>query len=257
LSLPRKRQAVVLRLLPSGRVLLVAIAALAIAAGAYGLARETGMFAIARIEVQGASPQVAAQVRAALRSFSGTSLLGLNGAAVVQRVESLPTVRSATYDRAFPHTLRIRVVPEEAVAVLRRGTSSWLVSARGRVIGVTDRTRFRALPRIWLPQAAEVDVGSILADGDGGAAARALTAFASSRFPRRVAWARVDAGSLRLGLRSGLELRFGALTELQLKIAIAQSILPTLPLPTNGGPSYLDVSVPDRPVAGTNTQPGG
>jgi cell division protein FtsQ len=257
LSLPRKRQSVVVRLLPSGRVLAIGIATLAISAGCYGLARETGMFAIDRVEVEGAPPHVALQVREALRTFKGTNLLALNGAAVLQRLESLPTVRSATYDRAFPHTLRVRVVPEQAVAVLRRGTSSWLVSARARVIGSTDRTRFRSLPRIWLPQAAQVDVGSMLADDDGGAAARALTAFASSGFPRRVAWARVESGSLRLGLRSGLELRFGPLAELQLKIAIAQTILPTLRLPSQGGPTYLDLSVPDRPVAGTNAQPAG
>ncbi len=236
---------------------MIGTAALSIAAGAYGLARETGLFAIDRLDIRGAPPQVAAQVRTALRPFEGTNLLALNGAAVLQRVESLPSVRTATYDRAFPHTLRVRIVPEKPVAMLRRGSSSWLVSARARVIGAADRTRFRSLPRIWLPQAAQVDIGSILADEDGGAAARALTAFGSSSFPRRVAWARVDAGSMRLGLKSGLELRFGPPTELPLKIAIAQTILPTLPLPANGGPTYLDVSVPDRPVAGTNTQPAG
>ena len=122
---------------------------------------------------------------------------------------------------------------------------------------MTDGTHFRSLPRIWLPAASVVDLGSILADDDGGAAARALTAFGSTGLPRRVGWVRVEAGSLRLGLRSGLELRFGSITELPLKIAIAQSIWPTLSLPANGGPTYLDLSVPDRPVAGKNAQPAG
>jgi cell division protein FtsQ len=257
LSLPRKRPPALLRRLPSGRALLVGIAALSIAGGLYGLARETGMFAIRSFEVEGASPAIAAQVRATLESFAGTSLLRLNGAAVIDRLEALPAVRSATYDRAFPHTLRVRIVPEQPVAVLRRGLSSWLVSARGRVIGDTDRSRFRTLPRIWLTPSAQVQIGSMLADPSGGAAARALTSFRTSGLPRRVAWARVQAGSLVLGLRNGLELRLGSLTELPLKIAIAQSILPTLTPPALRGPTYLDVSVPDRPVAGTNTQPGG
>ena len=257
LSLPRRRPPALLRIVPSGRALLIAGAAVSISAGLYGLARETGMFAIRGVEVDGAPPAVAAQARAALRSFDGASLLSLDGTAVVQKLEALSTIRSATYDRAFPHTLRVDVVPEVPVAVLRRGASSWLVSARGRVIAQTDRLRSRSLPRIWLPAGAAIDVGGILADEDGGAAARALTAFSPSGFPRRVAWARVDAGSLRLGLRSGLELRFGPPTELPLKIAVAQSILPTLALPSLGGPTYLDLSVPDRPVAGTNAQPGG
>jgi cell division protein FtsQ len=246
-----------LRILPSGRALIVGIATVSIVAGLYGIARETGIFAIERIEIRGATPAIAAQAQAVLRSFEGTNLLSLNGAAAVQRLESLPTIRSATYDRAFPNTLRVLVVPEIPVAVLRRGPSSWLVSARGRVVAAADPAQFRSLPRIWLPASAVVEVGSILADDDGGAAARALTAFSASAFPRTVAWARVDSGSLRLGLRSGLELRFGPMTELPLKIAIAQGILPTLVLPSRGGPTYLDLSVPDRPVAGTNTQPAG
>ena len=246
-----------LRVLPSGRALLAAIATVAIAAGLYGLARETSMFAIRSVKVEGASSAIAAQAEAALRSFDGTNLLALNGAAVVQKLESLPTVRSATYDRDFPYTLRVRIVPESPVAVLRRGASSWLVSTRGRAIGTVDRLRYRSLPRIWLAPTAQIDVGTIVGDDDGGVAARALADFASSGFTRRVAWARVHAGSLRLGLRSGLELRLGSLVELRLKIAIVQSILPTLALPSHGGPAYLDVSVPDRPVAGTNSQPGG
>ena len=243
--------------MPSGRALLVAIATVLIAAGLYGLARGTNMFAIHSVTVDGAPPSIASQAEAALRSFNGTNLLTLNGAAVVRKLESLPTIRSATYDRDFPHTLRVRIVPESPVAVLRRGASSWLVSTRGRVIGPVDPLHYRTLPRIWLSAAAQIDIGSTLADNDGGAASRALAEFASSGFTRRVACARVQAGSLWLGLRSGLELRLGSFVDLRLKIAIVRSILPTLAPPSGGGPGYLDVSVPDRPIAGTNPQPGG
>ena len=92
------------------------------------------MFAVARIEVRGGSPEVTRQVDAALASLVGRPLVGLDGAAVLQQVDALPTVVGASYDRAFPHTLRIYVVPERPVAVLRRGAESWLVSARGRVM---------------------------------------------------------------------------------------------------------------------------
>ncbi len=257
LSLPRRRPPALERLLPSGRTLLVGVAAVSIAGGLYGLARETGMFAVRKLVIEGAPPAIAAQARSVLASFVGKNLLSLNGAAIIEKLDALPTVHGASYDRAFPNTLKIRIVPEQPVAVLRRAQTSWLVSARGRVIGTTDRLRFRSLPRIWVTQGAQVEIGGILADQDGGAAARALTAFQSSGFPRRVAWARVEGGSLVLGLRSGLELRLGSLTELPLKIAIAQSIIPSLTLPALGGPSYLDVSVPDRPVAGRNAQPVG
>lgn len=256
LSLPRRRPPAILRALPSGKALLVAAVLVACAGGLYALARQTSMFAVNRVDVEGAPPALAKTINTELTSFAGNSLVSLDGAAVVNRLESLPTVVSASYDRDFPHTLRVRVVPERAVAVLRSGASSWLVSARGRVMGVVDRMRFRTLPRIWLPPQARVEVGSFLSD-DPGTAARALRAFTATGFARQAIWARIHDAQLTVGLRSGVELRFGAPTDLALKIAIVRSILPTVSSPSAGGPSYLDVAVPERPVAGSNTQPAG
>jgi cell division protein FtsQ len=256
LSLPRRKPSVLLRALPSGRALLVATALVLVAAGLYGLGRETSMFAVRSIDVQGASPELAAQVRAAIRPVEGTSLLALKSSAIVARLEDLPLVRSASYDRDFPHTLRIRIIPEQPVAVLRSGAASWLISARARVIAVVESGTRRGVPRIWLPAGFEVSPGSFLAD-EAAAAARALRAFVSSGFANRVTWARIRNGELTLGTYSGLELRLGAPVDLPLKIAVAQKIALTLAPPSQGGPAYLDVSVPERPVAGSNPQVGG
>jgi cell division protein FtsQ len=255
LSLAR-RTALIDRWLPSRRSLAVAALAVVAAGGLYLIARETPMFAVRRVDVQGASPAVARQVRAALGRYSGTSLLALDGAAVLRTLEDLPTVMTAAYDRDFPHTLRVQVVAESPVAVLRRGAGAWLASARGRVIGRVARSRYRTLPRIWLPARTEIDVGGFL-DGDAAASAQALREFVATRFAHRVLWARVAGGQLSLGLRSGLELEFGAPTALDLKLAVVRTILPTLARPSSGGPNYLDVSVPERPVAGTKSQVGG
>jgi hypothetical protein len=56
-------------------------------------------------------------------------------------------------------------------------------------------------------------------------------------------------------LASGLELRLGDLQAVRLKLAVASRILPGLL--ARGGYAYLDVSVPERPVAGLNPQPEG
>jgi hypothetical protein len=61
-------------------------------------------------------------------------------------------------------------------------------------------------------------------------------------------------GRLVAGLRSGLELRFGPPLDLGLKLAVARGVLPTLAAPSGGGPRYLDLTVPERPVAGTDPQ---
>jgi len=257
LSLPRRRRVDVLRLAPSGRSLLVGIALLLVAGGLYGLARETSMFAVDAIRVEGAQPALAAEVRAELRRYEGRSLVGVDPGAVEQRVAGLPAVRSASVDRAFPHTLGVRVVPELPVAVLRRGADSFLVSARGRVIAPIERGAHSELPRIWLPTTTDIELGSFLGGQDGGLAARSLAAFVGSGFPGRVTFVRALDGQITLGLRGGLEIRLGAPVDLRLKIAIAHGIVPALALPSAGGPDYLDIAVPERPVAGRHPQPAG
>jgi len=54
-------------------------------------------------------------------------------------------------------------------------------------------------------------------------------------------------------LRSGLALELGEPTDIRLKLAIARRALGALP----AGAAYVDVSVPGRPVAGTNSQLSG
>jgi cell division protein FtsQ len=257
LRLPRRRELYVLRFAPSGRPFAIGLSVVLVAVGLYAVARETSMFAVRSIQVVGASPALAVEIRSELTSLDGRSLVALNGDAVGRRVDGLAAVRSAVVDRAFPHTLRIHIVPELPVAVLRRGVDSWLVSARSRVIGTIERAGRSDLPRIWLPSRTELTKGAFLADQPGALAARSLAAFVGSGFPSRVAFVRALDGQITLGLRGGLEILLGAPVDLRLKIAIARGILPTLALPRAGGPDYLDITVPERPVAGRNPQPSG
>jgi cell division protein FtsQ len=217
---------------------------IAVAAGAYTVARQTSAFAIGQLEITGVPADVRQQVRRVLAPLMGTNLLALDGAALARRAEALPAVMSIRYDRAFPHTLRISVVPESPVAVLHRGTETWLVSARGRVVKRIRNGTYPALARAWVPRKAHVAVGAFLAPAAGGTAARALAL--AQRFPAHIATASLAGGELVFRLRSGLELRLGAPTDVRLKLAIARRALAQL-LP---GATYLDVSVPERPVAG-------
>jgi len=254
LSLPRKRRLDVLRFAPSGRSLLSGVALVLVAVGLYALARETSMFAVGTIRIEGAPPAVAADVRRELRRYDGQSLVTVDANVVEQRLDGLPTVRSSVIDRSFPHTLRVRVVPEIPVAVLRRGADSFLVSARGRVIAPVALGTHRPLPRIWLPVRTELDIGSLLGGEAGGLAARSLAAFVGSGFTNRITFVRALDGQIPLGLLGGLEIRLGVPVDLRVKIAIAHGIVPRLALPSEGGPDYLDIGVPERPVAGRNPQ---
>lgn len=246
--LPRTRVRVAV---PSVRSLLVGIALLALAGGAYAVARQTSAFAVDRIDVRGASPRVAGQVRREVASLRGTSLLSLDGGALVRDLDALPTVVTAGYDRAFPHTLRIDVVPERPVAVVRQGAKAWLVSARGRVLRAIPRQGARPLTRIWIPRTTPVTVGGFLPANHATAIARALAL--AARFPAHIAFASLRRDGLLFRLRNGLELRLGDPTDIRLKLAIARAAMRRMP----AGTLYLDLSVPGRPVAGSNSQLSG
>jgi cell division septal protein FtsQ len=245
-ELPRGRRIDVRRLLPSGPSLLAGFTLLALGAASYGVARETGLFAIRTIEVVGAPPDVSARVGAALAPLEGTSLVGLSARDLDRKIVGLPDVVGVTHDRAFPHTLRVYVLPERALLVLRRGEESWLVSARARVVRPLERGALRLLPRIWVPREVDVAAGDTLADGPARRAVRVLV-LARNGLPARVRAVRLDGPETTLILRSGVEVRLGREHDLQLKLAVAAAVLPRI----SEQSTYLDVAVPDRPVAGT------
>lgn len=234
------------RLAPTRRSVVIGFGVLAVALGAYLLARETRLFAIDRIEVSGGPRPVAEQVHRALASLEGTPLVGFDGTAVLRRVEALPTVLRASYDRDFPHTLRITVVPERPASVLRRGPDSWLVSADGRVIEQLSGAVPR-LPRIWVSTHAPVRTGAAVAGAGPSTAARAVGL--SGAFAGRVASASYSEGALVFRLHSGLEVLLGAAADIKLKAAVAERVLARVP----PGSTFLDVSMPGRPVSGAGS----
>ena len=236
----------VARLAPSGRSLITGFVLIAVAAGLYAGARTSSVFAVRTVEVRGAGPADAARVRRALAPLIGESLLAVGGDDVEVRVLRLPEVARVTFDRAYPHTLKVTVVPELPTVVVRRGAESWLVSSRGRVLRKIPRGSAARLPRVWVPRDSELARGATADAAAGGDAARAVAILRSARFRLSVRTVRTDEAGLTLFLRDGVELRFGEPTNLRLKLAVARRALPFV-----GPASYLDVSVPQRPVSGT------
>jgi len=232
------------KIAPSGRSLLIGLLIFLTALGLYAAARGTSAFAVRRVAVDGAAPEVAAEVQKQLSPAIGKSLLGLDLAELEHRAETVPMVAAASFDRAFPHTLRIAIVPEVPVAVLRQGSSSWLAAAGGRVVAELERGARPGLPRIWLKRDVQIRLGEAV----GGTQLRAIAAVAplvSNPLPLDVASAVATRGELKLVLRNGLELRLGDSRDLPVKLEVARRVIPRLA----GAGGYLDVSVPDRPVA--------
>jgi len=242
----------VAQLVPSSRSIALSLALAVLAVLAYLVARETPVFAVRTIEVAGVRPADARRVEAALRPLQGKSLLEIRGDDVARLATALPSVAGVSYDRAFPSTLRVRVEREQPVAVVRRGVEAWLVSRRGRVIKRIAQRTHRALPRIWLRQTVAVSLGGTLPSGGGAEEVTMLDALNGGRIGARVGSVHEMEGQWVYVLRGGLEVRVGARSQLALKLAIARRILARTPVF-----GYLDVSVPERPVATQEPQLSG
>jgi hypothetical protein len=82
-------------------------------------------------------------------------------------------------------------------------------------------------------------------------AARAVADLREVRFPGRVKGVQTRNGEATLTLQDGRVILLGEPSDLLLKVAVAGQILRRL----HGSLRYVDVSVPERPVASANLQP--
>jgi cell division septal protein FtsQ len=233
----------------------IAAAAAAVLALLYLAARETPLFAVRTVAITGGSEAVRKAVREAAQPVEGESLVALDGKALVRELEALPSVRSASYDRAFPSTLRIFVHPELPLGIVRLGPDRWVVSERGRIIRryTSDSERY---PRFRLPGRPNVVPGSYMTDPGAQVVLGAL-AVVPRNFPVRIQMVRLEGGRLTMDLWAPWgrpELRLGEAVDVQAKLAVAAVVLRSLSADERSSVGYVDVSVPERTVVGSNLQ---
>lgn len=239
-------------LLPSGRSLAVGFALLLGALLLYVGARQTSVFDVRSIEVETEPAGHSRMVERALRPIEGTSLLELDDGTITRRLERLPHVHLLGYDRSFPDGLRVHVSVERPVAVVRRADENWLVSGEGRVLRKLDVRLRRPLPVVWAPRSFEPEVGTIIRLDEPSRAVAALASLrpAAPKFYGRIWYAAPAEHGLTLVLRDRFEIRLGEASQLAVKLEVARHVLAAIR--ELGSPAtYVDVSVPERPVAGT------
>ena len=235
------------RFVPSGRSLLLAFAVLGGAIAVYWGAYASSVFAVDRVQVLGAPPEIVREVEFATKGVIGTSLVAVDADDIEGKLRALPSVAGVSVDRAFPHTVVVRIAPERGVAVARRGHSSWLVTGSGKVIREIETGTERIYPRLWLARGVAVRVGGTL-PASFVPATRALSAVLEAKLPRRVKAIRATGEEFTLVLRRGPEIRLGEATDVGLKVAVAEAVFRLV----DDDAAYIDVSVPERPVAGSS-----
>lgn len=225
-------------LLPIFLVLIVVLVGMG--ALGYRLIAATGAFDVHQVEVSG-STTVAPSVRLrALDEIGSVSMLSVDPDRLAAVVATIPRIQSAQVDRAFPNTLRIRVVPERPVALAPTGSGLVVLAASGRVLGpVTAGTS--GLPML---AAAPSDLpgagGTITAPG-------VLEELALAAAPTRgLRFRAIGYGQDGLVGRTdrGTEVRIGDSRQLAIKLRVARSVLRR----ATGTVEYIDVTVPTAPA---------
>ena len=241
---------------PWRRVAGITAAAAALLALLYLAARETPLFAVRTVEITGGSQAVRKATREAAQPVEGESLVALDGKSLIRELEALPSVRSASYDRAFPSTLRIFVRPELPLGVVRLGAERWVVSERGRIISRFASGSSERYPRFELPGRPNVVPGAYLTDPGARVVLGAL-AVVQKNFPVRIHMVRLEGGRLTMDLRApwgSPELRLGEAGDVKVKLAAAAVVLRSLSADAHSPVGYVDVTVPERTVVGGNPQ---
>jgi cell division protein FtsQ len=204
--------------------------------------RNLGWFAIDEVTIEGATTSQQ-QIKAAVERASGDmTTLHIKDDALRDAVARFPTVATVSASTSFPHTLHVRITERLPVAYVQMGDRRTPVSGDGYLLAGASFDS-KALPRIEGASAR----GPRL-DDDAGAQAAILGATPAPLRERITSssWDEEEGGVV-LQLENGPEVRFGDGSRAADKWAAAVAVLSS---PERGSPSYLDVGVPERPVAG-------
>ena len=222
----------------------VLLAVLLLVAGLYLLwLRDSGLVAVDKVEVSGVSGRDADRVRAALDNAArGMTTLHVDREALEQAVEVFPVVQAIRVETDFPGGMRIEVIQHSPVAVLVSGDARIPVAGDGSVLaGIPTEG---SLPEIrtetTIPdRQLEAGVALDSARVAGGAPGVLI---------ERLEGVERDAErGLVVTVRDGPELIFGGTDRLEAKWAAALRVLADSDA---AGAKYVDVRIPERPVAG-------
>jgi cell division protein FtsQ len=208
--------------------------------------RSSSLVAVRQVSVTGLAGADASQIRQALVARArGMTTLSVDVGSLRAAVSGYAEVQGLRVSTSFPHGLRVHVVEHIPVGVVRLGDREVVVDQSGALLPDAPISGHLPLLQVGVGEGQQ----SLQDRGGAGAQAIALLAAAPWQMLTRLAWVRVAAGDgLVAGLRSGPELVFGDATRLALKWAAVDAVLAD---GSAAGASYVDVTDPARPAAGT------
>jgi cell division protein FtsQ len=224
------------------RLILAAVALVALWATYMLWFRNLPLFSIDEVTVTGATTNAPAIKQAVEQVAGDMTTLHIKDDELRDVVAHFPTVASVGATTSFPHTLHVTVTERLPVAFIKVGPHRTAVSADGYLLlGASFDPK--DLPRIE-----GVNTHGVRLDGDAAAQAAILGATPRPLRDRVTSSSWDDQqGGVVVSLDGGPDLRFGDGSRARDKWTAAVAVLSSS---EHGSPSYLDVSVPDRPVSG-------
>ena len=224
------------------RVLAAAVILLALYGGYMLWFRDLSWFAIHGVTIKGATTNER-EIKSAVERVAGDmTTLHIKDDELRNAVARFPTVASVAAGTSFPHGLQVTVTERLPVAFVQIRGQRTAVSADGYLLAGADFDA-KALPRIEgaAARGARLD--------EDAAAQAAILGATPGPLKNRITTSTWDdqRGGVVVDLRDGPEVRFGDGARAQDKWQAAVAVLSG---DQRGSPSYLDVSVPDRPVSG-------
>jgi len=130
-----------------GGLLLLALLAIAAGAGAHRWVTTSPRFAVAAVDVQGASRLSADRIRTVAGVAPGDNLWSVDTNQVRARLEGMPEIRRADVVRALPNRLTILVEERRPFTLVHAGRLHWL-DDEGHVLGEETRAVAPEVPII-------------------------------------------------------------------------------------------------------------
>lgn len=233
------------RISPHGRRRLTVLALLlvALAAGYVFWLRDSSLVRVDKVTVSGVDTADGARVRAKLTAAARhMTTLHVDAAALRRAVADEPIVQSLSVRADFPHGLTISIVQNRPVALLVANGRQVAVAPDGTILDASKVDNGLPIVRVGsLPTAGRMP--------DGPARDRvAVAATAPARLLPRIASISIQHGRGAVAqLQHGPVVIFGQAEALDRKWTAAVAVLSNR---SSQGATYIDVRMPDRPVAG-------
>lgn len=219
----------------------LAVLAVLVGAGLVWL-RDSSLVAVETVSIHGAEGRSGPAIRTALqRAAKEMTTLHIRRDRLRRAVSAYPVVRDIRTSADLPHRLKIDVVLYDPVAVVELDGRRVAVAADATVL--PDEPASAALPQV--PSAGGIVAGR-LSDPQARSAVALLGAAPRALRPL-VLGVRRDGAGLHVTLDNGPQLDFGSPVGFSQKWRAASRVLAD---PRSAGASYVDLRVPQRPVAG-------